>query len=115
MTTTNGIDMRPALSDAERLCANPADYFDHSYDAMELIPRERLARLQIEALQHRFGELRDSIPILRKLADAQEISEIEYIDDVVPLLFEHTMYKSYRSSLLVRPDASRRLRAGCRG
>ena len=88
------------LSDVQQFCADPAAFFDQSYDAMELIPREELAALQLAALQWRFGELRDGIPMLRKLADAQKIDQLARLSDVIPLLFEHTMYKSYRTSLL---------------
>ena len=38
--------------------------------------------------------------MLKKLADAQGVDTIEQLDDVVPLLFEHTVYKSYPPSLL---------------
>src|SRR5580765_2654680 len=88
------------LTDAERFCADPAAFFDQSYDAMELIPRADIAALQLAALQYRFGQLRVAIPMLRKLSDAQEINTLHSIENVIPLLFEHTMYKSYRASLL---------------
>src|SRR5581483_12298644 len=89
-----------AASDVEAFCDDPAAYFHQSYDEMELVPRQALARLQLAALQYRFGRLRDAIPMLKKLADGQDIQGLERIEDVIPLLFEHTMYKSYRVSLL---------------
>jgi len=38
--------------------------------------------------------------LLTKLADKQGITSISKIDDVLPLLLEHTVYKSYPSFLL---------------
>ncbi len=38
--------------------------------------------------------------MLTKLADKQDIAAISEIDDVLPLLFEHTIYKSYPGFLL---------------
>jgi hypothetical protein len=50
----------------------------------------------------RFDELRDRIPTLQALAGEQKIERIERPDDVVPLLFQHSVYKSYPVSLLVK-------------
>ena len=38
--------------------------------------------------------------MLTRLADKQNITELNAIDDVLPLLFEHTVYKSYPDFLL---------------
>ncbi len=101
------MNVRTTISDAatteakaRALCDSPADFFGHSYTEMHSIAREDLAALQLEGLKQRFNALRDQIPMLKKLADAQGIDRIETVDDVVPLLFEHTMYKSYPPSLL---------------
>src|SRR5581483_968261 len=84
-----------------RLLADDASaFFGHSHDRMQTIPRDELASLQLAALQYRFEALRDRIPMLQKLADRQNIARLEAIEDVVPLLFEHTMYKSYPPTLL---------------
>lgn len=82
------------------LCDDPASFFRFSFTEMQSIPRSEEEALQIEALQYRFSHLRDHIPMLKRLADKQEINVIESVTDVIPLLFEHTMYKSYPPSLL---------------
>jgi hypothetical protein len=89
-----------AAQKAKALCDNPTSFFNHSYTEMQSIPREDLNELQLEGVKYRFDALRDRIPILQKLADSQAIENIEAIHDVVPLLFEHTMVKSYPPSLL---------------
>ena len=85
---------------AKAMCDNPADYFGHSVTNMHLVPKADLADLQLEALRQRLAQLRQTVPMLQKLADSQGIDDLTQIDDVVPLLFEHTMYKSYPPSLL---------------
>ena len=82
------------------LLTDPAALAGHSLQAWTQLPRAELDALQLAALQQRFGELRDRIPMLKKLADAQGIDRVERLDDIAPLLFEHTVYKSYPPSLL---------------
>ena len=79
---------------------DPTKFFNHSINEMGSIPRKAMKALQLAALQIRFNDLRDKVPMLKKLADEQGIEQINSLDDVVPLLFEHTMYKSYPASLL---------------
>jgi hypothetical protein len=67
---------------------------------MHLIDRDELAELQLGGLRYRFNDLRSKIPMLGRFADRQGIGEIVDIDDVVPILFEHTVYKSYPPALL---------------
>jgi hypothetical protein len=85
---------------AALLANDPLEFCDHSLTRLHTVPREQLQALQLEALQMRFVELRDAIPMLTRLADKQQIMALETLDDVVPLLFEHTMYKSYPPSML---------------
>ncbi len=86
--------------DAAAFIDDPVDYFDGSLTAMQSIPRDELEQLQLEGLRLRFAQLKDRVGMLGRLADAQDIAAIDTIDDVVPLLFEHTVYKSYPASLL---------------
>ncbi|MGL4564229.1 MAG: hypothetical protein ACRCVD_02970, partial [Halioglobus sp.] len=79
---------------------DPLAFFDMSYTKMHSVPRALLWELQTEALKQRFDDRRDRIPMLTKLADKQGITSISEIDDILPLLFEHTIYKSYPSFLL---------------
>jgi hypothetical protein len=87
--------------DARRFADSPAAYFGHSWRAMHDLPVAELEALQLAALQLRFGELRDAIPTLSAMADEQGVDAIESLEDVVPLLFQHSVYKSYPASLLL--------------
>jgi len=82
------------------LLTDPVALVGHSKRNWEHLPRAEVEAMQLRGLQQRFAQLRDQIPMLKKLADGQGIEHIDCIDDVVPLLFEHTMYKSYPPSLL---------------
>ena len=86
--------------DALRLMDNPAQFFNYSINEMHSIPRARLDALQLTALSLRFEEQSQKIPMVQKLATNQGIKRIEAVEEIVPLLFEHTMYKSYPVSFL---------------
>lgn len=67
---------------------------DRAYDQ----PAAALRPLQIEAAQALFEQRREQIPLVRKRAEDAGIDRIRSFDDLVPLLFAHTVYKSYPMS-----------------
>ena len=79
---------------------SPLGYFGESLTAMHSVPPAELAELQRQAMVRRFTEHRESIEMVRKLADRLEIESVENFDDIVPLMFSHTAYKSYPAALL---------------
>ena len=85
---------------ARELIADPVGFFEYSYTKMHSIPRERLQKTQLEALKMRVETQVGRIPTLAMLADRQKITSISSFDEALPLFFEHTMYKSYPTSLL---------------
>jgi len=78
----------------------PLDFFGESLTKMHSIPRDELEELQREAMIERFSEHRETIEMVRKLADRLGISSVDKFDDIVPLMFSHTAYKSYPPALL---------------
>ena len=91
---------RDEHANARLLMSDPMTLFDHSITRMHSIPQEELEALQLEAMALRFREHYDSIDVLHKLADRQGISEVKDFNDIVPLMFAHTAFKSYPPSLL---------------
>lgn len=85
---------------ARDFIADPLTFFDMSFTKMQSVPRDLLEQLQAEALSQRFQQQRDRIPTLTKLADRQGIDRVGKVDEVLPLLFQHTVYKSYPTYLL---------------
>lgn len=69
---------------------------DDVFDA----PPSDLDALRLEAARELFAERREQIPVLRRRADEAGVAEINSFSDLVPLLFAHTVYKSYPTSLV---------------
>lgn len=91
-----------AVLDAQCFADAPARYFGHSWHAMHHVPADELHALQVAAVRLRFEELRDAVPTLHAMAAEQGVDAIGALDDVVPVLFQHSVYKSYPASLLLR-------------
>ena len=87
---------------AELLLNDPAALANQDCHTWQHLPRAEIDAIQFEALKQRFALLRNSVPVLYRLAEAEGVTHIEKLDDVVPLLFEHTVFKSYPPSLLER-------------
>ena len=96
-TSTTPLDRR-----VELLLTDPSALVGRSPEAWNNLPREEIDVLQLAALRQRFEQLRDRIPVVKKLAEAEGVDGIDDLHDVVPLLFEHTVYKSYPPSLLAK-------------
>lgn len=86
---------------AEQLLTDPMGLFDNSVNQLESVDRDTLAEVQRRAMALRFAEHYEGIEILHKLADKHGITEVVEFDDVVPLMFAHTAFKSYPASLLI--------------
>ena len=56
---------------------------------------------QIAALNERFQERKDVLKLLGHRAEEAGTTEIRSVEDMVPLLFPHTAYKSYPESFLM--------------
>ena len=89
-----------AEKDVATFMDDPMGYFDRSVTKMHTLPRAELESLQRAAMARRFAQHRARIEIVRKLAERLRIDALHEFDDVVPLLFPHTAFKSYPASLL---------------
>jgi hypothetical protein len=72
--------------------ANAADRFAYA-------PSD-IRATQIEALNERFQDRREKIRLLAHRAREADTVEVRAVEDIVPLLFPHTAYKSYPESFL---------------
>lgn len=79
---------------------DPMEHFGQNITNMHSIPRDELEQLQLAAMPVRFKEQYETIDVLRKLVDRLGITELKEINDLAPLLFPHTVFKSYPASLL---------------
>jgi hypothetical protein len=80
----------------------PLELFDNSWHRMHTVEPRQMDALQLAAARLRFAELRDRVPVLTAMADELGLHEIDQLDDLVPLLFQHSIYKSYPTRLLER-------------
>jgi len=92
---------------AQALAADPLAFVDADYDAGFRLTAEEREAVQLAGMRKRFAELRERLPVLRKLADEQGVDGIDSVEEVVPLLFPHTVYKSYPLSFLERGQFDR--------
>jgi hypothetical protein len=81
----------------------------HSGDTFDQ-PAADVRQLQLEAAREAFAAHREQIPLLRTRAQETGVHEITSPDDLVPLLFSHTSYKSYPLSLITAGRWDRLLR-----
>ena len=71
------------------------------------IPIDAQTTIQINGAQRRFGELRERVPMLARLAQEQEINEICGLGDLTPLLIPHSAMKSYPLSYIEKNQFDR--------
>lgn len=83
-----------------RLVEDPGCYPKLDYMQGFELDRDAIEEIHLAGVKKRFENLRDRIAVLRKMSEEQGIHRIEKLDDVVPLLFPHTMYKSYPLSYI---------------
>jgi hypothetical protein len=87
---------------AEGWMNDPFGHFSYHNTRIHSVPRDEAAAVQLAAMNLRLEERRGQIAMLGKLAQAQQIRQIESLDAMAPLLMPHDVYKSYPVSLLVK-------------
>lgn len=87
---------------SEQMMSDVGSFVDLPYDQGFRLTTEERDAIQLTTIQRRFSELRHRVRALERLADEQGISSIDRLDDVVPLLLPHTVYKSYPLNFLER-------------
>src|SRR5262245_1874350 len=64
--------------------------------------RAELEPLWLRAANERLAQQRERIPVLGRVADDVGLVEIQRLDDLVPLLFAHSNYKSYPETFIAK-------------
>ncbi len=62
---------------------------------------------QLATLQMRFEQLKDGVAALGKLAKREGVESIERVEDALPLLFDHRVYKSYPLAIIEKRDIAK--------
>jgi len=84
----------------EQFMDDPVRFFDCSVTRAHSIPRDELAGLQLAAVNLRLAQANERIEMVRRATERERIEHIDDFHDAVPLLFSHSIYKSYPSSFL---------------
>src|SRR5262249_54084680 len=79
---------------------NVAAWTEQPLEELLALSADDVRDAQTEALTKRFGSLRPQLEALDKLAGQQGVDRVENVDDVLPVLFDHRVYKSYPLSLI---------------
>ena len=79
---------------------DPSNFVKVSNEDLWSLEPAIVIQIQLEHLKKRFNYFFPRIKALKKLATEQGISRIETLEDITPLLFTHTVYKSYPLSLI---------------
>jgi hypothetical protein len=85
---------------SDALKRDPASFVDAHYDEGFSLGRDELDEIHLAGLRKRFAELRPILPALARLGAEQGVDSIDSIDAAAPLLFPHTVYKSYPLSFI---------------
>jgi hypothetical protein len=73
----------------------------HPDNAYTIDPAE-VGAMQLAAVRERFEALRPRIRVLESVAADVGIDRIDALEDVVPLCFPHTLYKSYSAGHIAK-------------
>ncbi len=96
MTTTETMTIRPATP------PGMAELFDAPREEQALWDQAKREGVQLAMARLRFESQAPKIPQLKKLAELQGVDRVNALDDLAPLLFRHTIYKSYPISMVTR-------------
>jgi hypothetical protein len=66
-----------------------------SWDDLFSMESDQVEAWRLNSARSRFNGLRDGVKILGMCADERGIKQIDCYEDIIPLLFQHTQYKSY--------------------
>jgi len=80
--------------------ARPESWSDQGFEALYDISWRDCLEAQAEALRLRFQKMSGQLPAMDKLASKEGITKIDGIEDALPLMFDHRVFKNYPLSLI---------------
>jgi hypothetical protein len=85
----------------------PERWLENGFEPLYELGWRDYEDIQLAALQLRFERLREPVAALHKLAKREGVERIERLEDALPLLFDHRVYKSYPLSIIEKRDVPR--------
>lgn len=95
---------------AEKTVLDPAcpdKWLDGGYEPMFELSWRDYGDVQLEVLKRQFDRFRGSVAALDKLASREGVTKIDSVEEALPLLFDHRIYKSYPLSLIENRDLAK--------
>lgn len=94
-------DIAPKVAETSSLVADDiSQYVYKSWDELFDMSRKEVEAFQLRSARRRFDELLPRVAALQNQADMKRVTHVDTLNDLVPLLFNHTVYKAYPISLL---------------
>ena len=82
----------------------PGAWLDRGYEPLFEISWRDYEEVQLQVLKRRYQHMSGSVVALERLAKRQNVRSVDTVQDVLPLLFDHRVYKSYPLSLIENRD-----------
>lgn len=100
--------MTEAVLDAPALAPEtPGKWLEQGYEALYALSWRDVQDVQLKALQLQFDKFSTSVAALEKLARREGVTQVDSVEDALPLLFDHRVYKSYPLSLIEKRDIAK--------
>lgn len=99
--------MNQAAENVQLSPDNPGEWLKRGYEPLFELSWRDYEEAQLAALKRQFGSLITSVAALERLAKREGVTAVDSLQDALPLLFDHRVYKSYPLSLIEKRDIAK--------
>jgi len=85
----------------------PGAWLDRGYEPLLAVSWRDCENVQLRVLKRRFADMKGQVQALERLAKRQGVADVDCVEDALPLLFDHRVYKSYPLTLIENRDLPR--------
>jgi hypothetical protein len=85
----------------------PGTWLEGGYEPLFALSWRDYQDQQLAVLKQRFDSQKTSIQALERLAKRQSVNTVDSVEELLPLLFDHRVYKSYPLTLIESRDLPR--------
>jgi len=100
MNEMSAIDSRLPVETPER-------WLDGGFEPIYEMSWRDYEDIQLSVLKMRFEQLGDSVEALQKLAKREGVTSVDSVEDALPLLFDHRVYKSYPLAIIEKRNIAK--------
>jgi hypothetical protein len=96
--------MTKTLAKAALSPENPWAWIDDGFERLYELSWRECEDVQLAALKLQFEKMNGPVAALEKLAKREGVTVIDSVEDALPLLFDHRIYKSYPLSVIEKRE-----------